>query len=146
VTVAAALAHNRALRGLSRAELDAVAFAFCDGRYYDGHVFIDIGTPGRAIHVVVEGEVGVVVREREVVRLGPGALFGLLALVDGAPSSATVLARGTARVGVLSGTAFQLLENTYAPVGRAFRLALGEQVAADFRRLVYQTRDALDYR
>jgi hypothetical protein len=47
---------------------------------------------------------------------------------------------------VLSGTAFQLLENTYAPVGRAFRLALGEQVAADFRRLVYQTRDALDYR
>jgi CRP/FNR family transcriptional regulator, cyclic AMP receptor protein len=47
---------------------------------------------GVALHVVLEGSADVHVHGRAVSRLGPGAYFGELSLIDGQPRSADVLA------------------------------------------------------
>ena len=55
---------------------------------------VHIGDPGRALYVIVEGEVDVVYPARstefKLARLGPGECFGEMAILNDMPSSATV--------------------------------------------------------
>jgi diguanylate cyclase (GGDEF)-like protein len=64
---------------------------------------VHIGDPGRALYVIVEGEVDVVYPARstefKLARLGPGECFGEMAILNDMPSSATV--RSTGPVGLL---------------------------------------------
>ena len=51
------------------------------------------GEPGDALFVILEGEAVVTREGHEVGRVGPGSHFGELAILDGAPRSATVRRR-----------------------------------------------------
>jgi CRP/FNR family transcriptional regulator, cyclic AMP receptor protein len=57
-----------------------------------GDVICREGETGVGLHVVVSGETKVQVGGRTRRRLGPGAFFGEVALLDGGPRSATVVA------------------------------------------------------
>jgi CRP-like cAMP-binding protein len=59
-----------------------------------GQVIVRQGETGDTLFVVVTGEVSVQVDGREVAVFGEGQHFGELALVDTAPRSAQVVARG----------------------------------------------------
>src|SRR4051812_30564617 len=59
------------------------------------------GEPGDALFVIIDGK-AVVRREGvDVNEVGPGAYFGELAIIDGEPRSATVVAQTDVRVAVI---------------------------------------------
>ncbi|HEX9123195.1 MAG TPA: cyclic nucleotide-binding domain-containing protein, partial [Actinomycetota bacterium] len=84
--------------GLSKRHLRHVADLAEEVRFRDGTVMVRAGTPGRALYVIAEGRArvarGVVPIGRAIARLGPGDFFGEIALLDGGPRSASVVADG----------------------------------------------------
>ena len=60
--------------------------------YAAGETIAEEGEAGRTFVVIERGEVTVTVRGQEVGRLGPGAAFGEMALIDKSARSATVKA------------------------------------------------------
>lgn len=66
-----------------------------EGRYdefKDGRTIFREGDQGGPMYVVIEGSVTLSVRGRELERLGPGGIFGEMALLDSEPRSATAVA------------------------------------------------------
>ncbi|OGA19176.1 MAG: hypothetical protein A3G25_06975 [Betaproteobacteria bacterium RIFCSPLOWO2_12_FULL_63_13] len=57
-----------------------------------GKVIMTAGAAGAFMYVVVEGRVAISVGERVVERVGPGAIFGEMALVDRAARAASAAA------------------------------------------------------
>src|SRR5690348_10483220 len=66
-----------------------------------GHVLVEEGCPGDEAYVLVSGNAEVVVGGRRVAWIGPGELFGEMAVLDRKPRSATVTATEPSRVAVL---------------------------------------------
>lgn len=59
-------------------------------RYERGKTIVTEGQPGVMMYVVVEGKVAVSIQGKLVERIGPGGVFGEMALIDRAPRLATV--------------------------------------------------------
>lgn len=141
------LRHVPHLADLSESELDELAEALDLQTVDDGHVFIQQGTRGDTVFVLLEGEVIVEStvghQTRELVRLKPGALFGLLALIDDAPRGATCRAAGPVRAGALSRQAYEHLAEGHTRLDLAFQRALGTQLARDYREVAQQVRALL---
>jgi CRP-like cAMP-binding protein len=97
---------------------------------------IEAGEEGDALFVIVEGRASIRRNDTEVATVGPGAYFGELALLDGEPRSATVVATNPVTVAVLGVRMFRTLLREFPEM--AFELLAG--LAGDLRR----TRDALD--
>lgn len=76
----------------TRKELGAVAGIAKRVDFEAGRVICKEGETGAGFHVIVEGETKVQVGGRTRRRLGPGAFFGEIALLDGGPRTATVIA------------------------------------------------------
>ena len=135
--LASSLQRNAAFANLSAGDLDALATALEVRRYDRGHVFITEGERSHDVFYVVSGEVEVLTRGAvwPVRRLWPGSLFGLVALVDDEPRSATCRAAEPSEVATLSARAVPLLFNNSAPVACAFQKAAALQLAEDFRNL-----------
>ncbi len=66
--------------------------------YTVGDTIFEAGDDGHYMYVIQEGEVEVVVNEQAIDRLGPGHLFGEMALIDRSPRTATVRALSDCRV------------------------------------------------
>ena len=66
--------------------------------YSLGQAIIEAGSVGQSMYVVVEGEVEVRVGDNVVDQLGPGSIFGEMALIDDSPRSATVVAKTDCRL------------------------------------------------
>lgn len=81
----------------SKKQLDAIAGISKIVEHDSGRVIAKEGNTGAAFHVIVEGETKVQVGGRTRRRLGPGAFFGEIALLDGGPRSATVIAETPVR-------------------------------------------------
>lgn len=64
----------------------------------DGTVVFDEETPGDVMYVIMSGEVDIFASGVLVETLGPGDLFGELALIDSKPRSASALTRGDCRL------------------------------------------------
>lgn len=76
----------------SARELKSIGASVKEVHFPAGHVICKQGEQGVGLHVVVEGETKVQVNGRTQRRLGPGAFFGEIALLDRGPRSATVIA------------------------------------------------------
>jgi CRP/FNR family transcriptional regulator len=79
--------------GCSKRELQSLAKVLKEIDYQTGDEICRQGQSGLGLHVVTEGETEVQVDGQTRRRLGPGAFFGEIALLDGGPRSATVIAR-----------------------------------------------------
>jgi CRP/FNR family cyclic AMP-dependent transcriptional regulator len=99
--------------GLSRALLGRVAALTEEITYNAGRVIVEKDTPGRAFYVIVDGTArvvkGQIVTARREAELGPGDFFGELALLDGEPRAATVIATTNLTTIRIERTAFRRL-------------------------------------
>ena len=73
-------------------ELSTIAAAVKEVDFPAGKVICEEGQTGVGLHVIVQGETKVQIGGRTRGRLGPGAFFGEIALLDGGPRTATVIA------------------------------------------------------
>ena len=105
----------------------------------DGEVVFAAGAPGDALYVVADGTVEVSLeRDARRVRLGilgPGKVFGEVALIDGGPRSATCAALGDASVLELGQDAFATLAEAYSPLSLRLLEALIANLVAAHERL-----------
>jgi CRP/FNR family transcriptional regulator, cyclic AMP receptor protein len=83
--------------GCSQPELRRIADIVQEVEFPAGHTICKEGETGVGLHVVVEGETKVQIGGRTRRRLGSGAFFGEIALLDGGPRSATVIAETPVR-------------------------------------------------
>lgn len=115
-------------------ELKLIASVARSVSFEPGTVICDEGKSGIGLHVLVEGEVEVTSSHAPPSRLGPGAYFGEIALLDGGPRLATV--RATTHVSTLSIVAwdFKAILDEQPAVARGLLLEmcrrLREQAAA----------------
>ena len=91
------LSQSFVLRGLPRQELEQLAAMMQHRVYRRGEVVLHQGDPGQTLHVVCAGRLKVVVSsesgdEAVLAVVGPGDLVGDLALLDGGPRSASIVA------------------------------------------------------
>jgi CRP-like cAMP-binding protein len=76
-----------------KSSLDVLARALAQAmvRYERNRTIVTEGQPGVLMYVIVEGKVAVSIQGKLVERIGPGGVFGEMALVDRAPRLATVV-------------------------------------------------------
>jgi CRP/FNR family cyclic AMP-dependent transcriptional regulator len=93
---AAHLAKVPLFADLSGRQLAAVAELAQEVRYSPGRMIVRTDTPGQAFYAIVEGTAkvlrGTIATAAATWRLGPGDFFGEMALLDGGPRSASVVA------------------------------------------------------
>lgn len=82
--------------GLSQTHLRSVAALAEEIRYSPGRMIVRTGSPGAAFYVIVEGNAkvvrGKIASAKGTWELGPGDFFGEMALLDGGPRTASVVA------------------------------------------------------
>jgi CRP-like cAMP-binding protein len=116
--------------------LSVLARAMVTRRYRRNEVIFHQGDPGDSLHVLASGAVKIVLPSSEgdeaiIATLTPGDFFGELALLDGAPHSATVTAVEPVETLSLARAPFQQLLDQ----DRGLRMALLSGLAAELRRL-----------
>jgi CRP-like cAMP-binding protein len=107
-----------------------------------GAVLFEPGTPGDAFYVVSAGVVEAYLADaagRRVVleRLGPGASFGELALLDDGPRTAGIAAVTAARLTALRRPAFLAAVNESPELAGALLARLGAQLRRNLRHVDY---------
>lgn len=128
--------------GLEPAALERLAASMRARRFRRGEVIFHIGDPGDALFVIVSGDVKISLPsetgdEAILATLRPGDVFGELALLDGAPRSASASALGPAETVVLPRDRFRELLATEA----GFRDALLASIAGELRRLTHHVEE-----
>ena len=63
--------------------------------FEDGAVIVPEGEEGQGFYLIMSGEAAVVQRGSEISRLGAGEFFGEIALIEGTPRTASVIAVGS---------------------------------------------------
>jgi CRP-like cAMP-binding protein len=115
--------------GLSKNELNAIAGQAKEVHTSAGDVLARQGEHGVGFFLIVDGEARVIVNGRTRVRLGPSETFGEIALLDGGPRTATVVAESDMTLLGLTAWEFKALLSQYPSI----TLKLLEQVAARLR-------------
>lgn len=128
--------------GLDPAALERLAASMRARRFRRGEVIFHIGDPGDALFVIVSGDVKISLPsetgdEAILATLRPGDVFGELALLDGAPRSASATALGPTETVVLPRDRFRELLAAEA----GFRDALLASIAGELRRLTHHVEE-----
>ena len=135
-SLVASLAGIPFFAGLDEPALERVAAGTRTRRFRRGEVIFHAGDPGDALFVLITGEVKIALpsetgEEAIIATLQAGDLFGELALLDGAPRSATASALVATEAVVLPRDRFRELIATE----HAVRDALLASLATELRRL-----------
>lgn len=122
--------------GLDAASLDRVGRGMRTRRFRRGEVIFHMGDPGDALFIVMSGAIKIMLpsdtgEEAILATLRPGDVFGELALLDGAPRSATATALEASETVILPRDQFRELLATEP----AIRDALLASIAGELRRL-----------
>ena len=97
--------------------------------YFDrGKTIVQEGQPGLRMYAVIEGRVAVSIGTGVVERLGPGGVFGELALIGQTPRMASVVAETDCSLLPISRTAFLLLVKTNAEFAASLLGSLAERL------------------
>jgi CRP/FNR family transcriptional regulator, cyclic AMP receptor protein len=91
-------------------------------------VLMKSGDVGMEFFVIVEGLATASRKGVEIARLGPGSFFGELALLDGGPRTATVVAQSDMKLLVLSRREFSSLLMSVPSVARKIIAELGSRL------------------
>jgi CRP-like cAMP-binding protein len=93
--------------GLTEKELKVIARSFKELKYDGGDVIVRKGEAGIGFYLIAEGTVEARSDGRVLSKLGPGQFFGEMALLDGQPRSADVVALEPSRCLALSSWSFK---------------------------------------
>jgi CRP/FNR family cyclic AMP-dependent transcriptional regulator len=93
----------------SRKEIGAIGRITKEVTFDPGVAICREGETGVGLHIVVEGETKVQIGGRTRRRLGPGAFFGEVAVLDGGPRTATVIAETPVRTLSIPSWSFKTL-------------------------------------
>ncbi len=131
-----ALERVQLFAGLDRATLERLATGMRTRRFRRNEVLFHQGDPGDSLFIVTSGAVKIMLPSEEgdeaiLATVRPGAFFGELALLDGAPRSATAVALEPTETLVLPRERFRMLIDTEP----ATRDALLAALAGELRRL-----------
>jgi CRP-like cAMP-binding protein len=138
-----ALAGCRLFAGLDGATLDQLALALRSRRFRRGEVIFHEGDPGDALFIVASGTVKILLPSEDggepaiLTAIEPGGFFGELALLDGAPRSASAVAIGPTETLVLRRDTFERLVDEQPALRRVLLSALAQEI----RRLTAQVED-----
>jgi CRP/FNR family transcriptional regulator, cyclic AMP receptor protein len=129
-------------RDLAEADLAMLASTLRTRRYRRGEVIFHQGDPGDALHIILTGRVkisspsdsGV---EAILTTLRPGEFFGSLALLDGAPRSASATAVEATETVILPRDRFRQLLNDWPEI----RDHVFEELAGELRRLTFHVEE-----
>lgn len=138
-----ALAACRLFAGLDERTLDLLTAALRSRRYRRDEVIFHTDDPGDSLYVVASGSVKITVSADDgtepaiLTTIGRGGFFGELALLDGAPRSATAVAMDRVEALVLRREAFDRLVDSEPDLRRTLLATL----AAEIRRLTAQVED-----
>ncbi len=124
--------------GMRAQEVEVVAGAMREDAWWDGSVVVQQGDQKGSVYFVLEGSIQVERRleNGEIVvvgHLGPGAVFGILGVLDGAPRAATCVAQGTVRCAIMDRKDFLDLMNGATPLAMRFQVAVLRCLARDIR-------------
>lgn len=128
------LASTPLFAELSGLELTAIS-AFLERRKYaEGEVIFTEGEPGQELFIVREGKIVSFVRQsdgtlRKIYDFVPGRFFGEMAIVEGAPRSATCRADADSELFVLEGLDFYRLVYEHPMIGLKILSAIGKTMA-----------------
>ena len=86
------------------------------------------GEPGDALFVILDGEAVVHHEGVELQRVGPGAYFGEMAILDGAPRSATVRAESDVKVAVIGIRMFRTMLREFSDLAEQLLIALAGEL------------------
>ncbi len=86
------------------------------------------GEAGDALFIIIEGSAIVRSGSLELNRVGPGAYFGELALLDGEPRSATVVAETDVKVAVIGIRMFRTLLREFSDLAEQLLVALAGEL------------------
>ncbi|MEK6721264.1 MAG: Crp/Fnr family transcriptional regulator [Chloroflexota bacterium] len=117
--------------------LDACIASLRSRRYRRGETIFHQGDPGDSLYIVAAGSVKIVLpdpageEEAIIATLGKGDFFGELAILDGAPHSASIVALEPTETLVLHREPFEQLIDT----DRSLRQALFAGLTGELRRL-----------
>ena len=93
-----------------------------------GSELIREGEPGDALFIILEGKAIVRVAGVEVNRVGPGAYFGELAILDGEPRSATVVAETDIVVAAIGSRMFRTLLREFSDLAEQLLIGLAGEL------------------
>ena len=116
--------------GVSKKGLQAIVAAADEVTVGPGKDLVREGDHGRHLYVVVEGSVKVVRGGRTVASLGPGEYFGELALISGAPRTATVTSEEDSTLMVLDPRRFDVILEREPKIARAILATVGDRLRA----------------
>lgn len=123
----------------SAKELEHLANAMTEREVFSGEVLVLEDERPDRLFVLLEGAVEVTRKgeggERVIALLGPGSMFGLLALLDRGRRAATCVARGRGKVAEMPRDAFDLLYKSNAPLADKFQYAIARQLARDVKQM-----------
>jgi len=94
----------------------------------EGVDLIKEGEPGDALFVILEGEAVVYQGGVEVSRSSTGAYFGEMAILDGAPRSATVVAATDVQVAVIGIRMFRTMLREFSDLAEQLLIALAGEL------------------
>ena len=143
------LLANPIFDAFPQSEIEVLERALAVSQYPDGHVFIREGKRGDACYLILEGEVSVTRASKtergteQVHTMGPGELFGLIALVDHGKRAATCTAVSEVTAAALPLNAFEVLFEFNAPIAHHFQYAIARQLARDLRAYNHALLDTL---
>lgn len=130
------LAENFLFAGLSKSELKTVESLTHLRQYLAGEIIFDEGEEGQALYVIVSGEVLIChpgQSDQPIARIGPGAFFGELALLDDAPRVAQARASSACELAVFFRGDFERLMDSHARIASRIAMQLARNLSLRLR-------------
>lgn len=124
-------AEAKESRVFDKAMLSALARGLGDAalvRYDRGKVIMVQGQVGALMYVVLEGRVAISLRGATLERIGPGSVFGEMALIDQSPRAANAAAETDCALLAINRTVFLSLVKTDPTFGVSLLTAVAERV------------------
>ena len=97
-------------------------------RYEKGKIIMVAGQAGALMYVVTEGRVGITIRGAVVDRVGPGGIFGEMALIDQSPRAANAVAEADCALLAINRNVFLNLVKSEPRFGIALLSAMAERL------------------
>ena len=118
------------LSGLSKRDLRRVFDLGTEKEFFPGKVIVKAGNQARDFYLILQGTARLTVPGRRTALLGPGDYFGEMAVLDGGPRSATIVAETHVSVLRIGRSHFLKLLDSYGSIGRKILVEMSKHVRA----------------